>query len=650
MAGLLLADAAGPGRLDAQTSPPPEAAQPASPGSFVNFNFDQVDIRFLVKLVGDLTGRRFVIDKVVEGKITVVTPPQIPIGEIYPLFLSILEANGCALVERDGFYHVVARERRPTPIAPVVGAAAPTPTEGVITKVIHVSYLNAADLRKILEPMIGEGKAGGLGILEATNHLIITDTAESIRRIEKIIEQLDKPGLARITEIYPLKSAAAQDLANELNQAIAGAAVKPVSQGERLSQRLPRPDGATTAAGEAVVVAAPHSNSLILVGTAAQVADLKRLIAHMDVEPQAGHGHLKALFLNYMSSDEAAKNLNALFAKGVDKTQAQKIAIESSLANNALLVDAAPQDFEMVREVIAQLDRPPQQVLVEVMIAELTTTKGRDIGAEILAAGNPAQDSTTIIGGSRASEKSQDLVSQVMAGIVPNGLTFGIAKGSYTDANGNVVPRVPFLININAIDENAKFKILSNIPLWAQNNQQANVTVGKNIPILKSTISAGAGTARDIIQNIDRIDVGLKLSVTPHINPNNEVMMKLNPSIEAILEESTGGQAFTPTIAKREVTTTVTVPDGDTIIISGLIREDTVHQVRKVPFLGSIPLLGWLFKHDVEVVERTNLLIFVTPHVATNLHDTADITGLIQSKTAFDAGIRTNIPKPVEGK
>lgn len=462
--------------------------------AFVNFSFDQVDIRFLVKLVGDLTGRRFVIDKIIDDKITVVTPPQIPVSEVYPLFLAILEAGGCAVVERDGIYHVIAREPRLTPVAPVLRMGEPTPREGIITKVIHITNLNVVDLRKVLESMVAQGKTGGLGVLEATNHLIITDNADNIRRIEQIIEQIDKPGMARVTEIVALKYAAAQNMANELNRAISGASAKRDTPGERLRRRLPKADGSPMIPGDALVVAAPHSNSLILVGTPAQVADLKRIIARMDTEPQTGHGHLKAIFLKYMSSDDAAKSLTSLLAKGVDKPQNQKISIESNIANNALLVDASPQDYEMVRELVLQLDRPPRQVLVEVMFAEMTLKKGSDIGVEFLAGGSPDQGSTIAVGGMRTAEGEDQLMAQVISGIVPYGLTFGIAKGSYVDPDGKVIPYFPALVNVNAMKQITKFNILSNIPLLTQNNQPAGVTIGKNIPILKSTVSAGAGT------------------------------------------------------------------------------------------------------------------------------------------------------------
>ena len=607
--------------------------------TFVNFSFDQVDIKFLVKLVGDLTGRKFVIAKDVEGKVTVVTPPKIPLSEVYPLFLSILDANGCAVTEHNGIYKVLKRARPTVPIAPVRSEGEPMPAGGLVTKVIRLSHVNAAEVAAFLEPLVGGEKTGHLSFLEATNHLIITDTVENQMRIEKILQRIDKPGLAQATEIYHLKYAQAEDIARELNQAISGVYSTIMTRGERLKQRLPRPSRAgATIPCNALVVAAPHSNSLILVGTNMQISDLKEIIKRIDIEPKTGYGHLQAIFLKYLSAEEAAESLNALLSKN-DKAVQNKIAIESSTGNNALLIDAAPQDFEMVKELISQLDHPPQQVLVEVMFAELTFNDNRDIGVEFLGADSLHEGSKVAIGGMRTAEGESELMSNILKGIVPHGLTFGLAKGTYTDAQGNIVRGFPALLNIRAIQENATFKILSNVPLWTQNNQEAKVNIGKNIPILKSTISGGAGTARDIIENIDRIDVGIKLTVTPHVNPNNEILLKLNPCLEAIIESTTGGKAFTPTIAKREVTTTLTVPSGETIVISGLIREDTVSRIRKIPYLGSIPGIGWLFRRTIINKERSNLLIFVTPRVISKFSEARELTEQLRVKT----GLSTNV-------
>jgi len=178
----------------------------------------------------------------------------------------------------------------------------------------------------------------------------------------------------------------------------------------------------------------------------------------------------------------------------------------------------------------------------------------------------------------------------------------------------------------------------------AQNNKEATVSIVQEIPILKSTISSGAGTARDIIQNIERVDVGIKLKLTPHVIPGGEVRMVLNPAIEAVIDPGPSDTPFAPTIAKREVSTTVTVPDGETIVIAGLTREDETRIEKRVPLLGSIPLLGWLFRETVESIEKSDVLILVTPRIVT------DIAAARQLKRDMEArsGVTSDEERPAE--
>jgi general secretion pathway protein D len=190
-------------------------------------------------------------------------------------------------------------------------------------------------------------------------------------------------------------------------------------------------------------------------------------------------------------------------------------------------------------------------------------------------------------------------------------------------------------------------KILSNVPLLAQNNKEASVSVVQNIPILKSTIEGGSGTARDVIQNIERLDVGITLKVTPHVNPNGDVTMQLNPSIQAVIDEGSATTAFTPTIAKREISTTITVPDRQTVVISGLIREDQVKSVSKVPILGDIPILKWLFRHTRTNKVRNNLLVFVTPHIVTDIKQAAELEHALRKRASISV-TATNLEPRVE--
>lgn len=621
----------------------PRAAGQTGFVSYVNFSFDQVDLRLLAKLVGDMTGKRFVLDQAVSGKVTVVTPPQIPSDEVYPLFLSILESSGYSVVEEDGACRVVALGERAVTPARVVGADEAVPRTGLITKVIRLENISAVELKKVLEPMVRGGKAGALAVFGPTNHLIITDTSENIRRVEQVIAELDKRGAANVMEYVRLKHASAEEIALALNAAMKGAGAAGGAVSRHIQQVA---EGAGSLPTDVVLVPAIGANSLVLVGAPVQINELRRVIALMDVEPEPTQGRLNAIFLKYLSAEEAAKGLNALLAKTVEKDARQRIAIEPSTANNALMVEASPSDFELVRALVQKLDQVPQQVLVEILIAEIGMNKDIEFGVQWHAIETPEGGQVVAAGGQLLAD-SDEISDLLTESVFPKGLVLGVSKG-VVNADGTVTPKIPLLVK--ALAEDRDVKILSNVPLWAQNNTEATVSVVENIPILKSTIEGGAGTARDVIQNIDRLDVGIKLKFTPHVNPDREVTMQLNPSIEAIIDEGPADTQFAPTIAKREVSTTVTVPDKATIIISGLIREDQVKTVAKVPILGDIPLLGMLFRHSVDSRQRTNLLIFVTPHIVTDVREAAAMKKTWEDRSSMQISATNLLLKPAKRK
>lgn len=647
-ASLMLTLFCGQAPAQAPTQPGPKlmtaAAKPAG-DAIINFSFDQVDVSTFVKLVGDLTGKKFVVADGVAGKITVVSP-MVTRREVYPLFVTILESAGCSVVQDGEIYRVVALPKRDTVVAPVIGAEEPIPTEGVVTKVFQLQNVTAAELRKVLESKVGGGKAGAIGAIEETNHLLITDTADSIRRIEKIITEIDKPGLSKTTEVVPLEFAGAEEIANQLNQAMmdsdgrlpfgdtAGRIDDPRS-------RLPAVPGTTRGSTRRtlVVVASPHSNSLILVGAPAQIAELKKIIKQMDVDSPSGRGRLNAVFLKYLVADEAAKSISALLAKSDVKVgtvaQKPKISIEPSVANNALMVDAGPGDLEVVKRLIEQLDQPPEQVHIGVMIWEVSSSEGLNLGVEMASLQMPTRVGETVFQGStKLTDSTASLLDSIQSGIFPRGISVSAAHGSGVDADGNITADYPAFVNVDALRKTGKFKVLSETSLEAQNNKEATVSIVSEIPILKSTIQGGSGTSRDVIQNIDRMDVGIKLKLTPHIIPGGEVQMVLTPSIEAVTDPGVAG-AYAPTIAKREVSTTVTVPDGKTIVIAGLTREDKTKIVEKVPLLGSIPLLGILFRHTSDSTEKTDLLIFVTPRIVADMAAAESVMKNWEQKTGL---------------
>lgn len=623
---------------------PPDARPADETARYVNFSYDQVELRILARTVSLATGRRFVVDEDVSGKLTVVTPERIPVDELYPLFLTVLESSGFSAVEEDGVTRILKLPAAATAVGPVVGPRAAAPDRGIITKVLKLHHLSAIEMRKALEPLVRGGREGSLAAVGSTNHLIVIDTAERIRRIEEIVAELDQEGASRTVEVVPLQHASAPQIAAQLQAAMQGAESANQAYARQIRQVT---EGGGALPSEFTVVASPEANRVVLVGTPLQVDEAKRVIGELDRPPPPGTGHLHALFLNYIDAAEAADNLNQLLEKAANQDQRRPIAIEPNESNNALLIDASAADFEYVRSLVSQLDRIPKQVMVEILIAEIGEGRNLDLGVEYSFLEEPVDNRTTGIARFRPGEEDPlfDFINQ---GLFPRGLTAGVTRGEPLTLNGVTFPGITAFITALARDQDVK--ILSNVPLLAQNNQEATVSVVDNIPLLSSTIEGGSGITRDVIQNIERVDVGIKLTVTPHVNPDGDVLMELNPSIEAIVEESSGNVAFTPTIAKREVTTTLTVRDGQTIVISGLIREDIVQENSRVPILGDIPGLGVLFRKSSDRRQRTNLLVLVTPHVVENETVAQELKTEFERRTGLYAPVEQTLPGPQLGE
>ena len=609
----------------------PEAA-PAAPR--VQFSFEQADIRLVTQIVGKITGKKFVVPEGITGKVTILAPGSIAVEEVYPLFLNTLEASGYTVAERDGVYQVVA-----LPAGPALLAGSGI-EGGLVTKLIALKNVSAADVKKSFEPLVRGGKEGALETFAPGNHLIVTDTSANVARLEKLVAEIDKPGSGSVVEVVPLKFASAEAVADQL-RATFGATDSAVNKINRHFQQVAGGTGELPT--DFTVVSAPQANSLILVGLPMQIAETKRIIEKMDVENPNGFGRLNAIFLRYLSAEEASKSLNALLGKAPATEGApvqRDIAIEPSVANNALLVDASPQDFEYVRRLVERLDVVPQQVLVEVLIAEINMEKGLDLGVDLFGIDQPEGSDTGAFGRSRYG--SSDATFNLLTNFAfPQGFAGGIISGTFTGPNGTVYNQIPIYLRAVAGENN--LKILSNIPLWAQNNLEASVSVVENIPILKSSVE-GSGSDRDYIQNIERQDVGIKLTLTPHVNPEREIQLDLNPSIEAVVED-TQNESYTPTISKREVKTTVTVPDRATVVLSGLIREDTTKIATKVPLLGDIPFLGVLFRSTSDSKKRTNLLIFVTPRIVTDMKLAEEEKARLERATSLQ-GSETALDEP----
>ncbi|MGA0369660.1 MAG: secretin N-terminal domain-containing protein, partial [Kiritimatiellia bacterium] len=486
--------------------------QSAEDTPYVNFNFEQVELGTLISLVGEQTGKRFVVDSSVTGRVSVITREKIPQPEVFPLFVAVLEGSGYTVVDRDGTYHVRALRGEDPMEAPVLGVDRKLEGVGLVTRVIKLQHILATDLRPLLEPMVRQAEQGSLSAFAPTNHLIVTDTASNLKRIEELIAELDQPGQSTQLTVIPLKYASARELADQLTRSLIGAE----SSGRQISRRVQEVvAGAGNVPADFSLVAAEQANSLIVSAGPLQLKRIQEMITQLDVPADSvASGRLRAVFLNYLDADAAAKQLSSLLSQRTEQDQRDRIAVEADVANNAVLVDASAMAFASVKELLEQIDRPQQQVMVEVMIVEVAQNNSLDLGVEWSAIDQPRDGSTTVVGRSRPGEV--DAINQLLTeNVFPQGLTFGLARGTVTLPDGTQVARLPFLLQ--ALQGKRDVNILSHVPLRTQNNAEASVSVVNNIPILESLIEGGTGSDRDVIQNIERMDVGIKLTVTPQV-------------------------------------------------------------------------------------------------------------------------------------
>lgn len=590
------------------------------------------------QILSNATGRPFAVAGGVDNAtFSVLLPNNMPLDlpsdDAYAFGLSVLTSAGLSVIEEGNACRIV---RLPEGGGLSVGASSTETNDvhGLVTRVFRLKHVAANDVRLVLEG--GSGKKGWITVLETSNHLVVTDTARTLERVKQLVDELDQPGLSRKTEIVKLSYADAESLAVQLNT-IAAQALQ--SEGAMLAQRLNSQNGspvppALLRAG--IAVAAPRANSLILVGQESQIAEFKDLIGKLDIDVATGYGNLNFIPLQYLKAEDTAKMLTSLLdktaAKSSDGKGVRRIAVEASIVNNALIVDAAPNDFQLVKQLVENLDKVPGQVHVSLLIAEVTEGNGFTWNPRLTAIDTPNRSGETrFSAGSRMEADTSSLVEGASQGVFPQGLSAAIGHGR-ANGEGGFSVAYPGVISIEALKSDSNVNIISETALQAQNNIQAEVKIVDDIPYLKSSVE-GSGSDRDFIQNVDRMEVGVTLKFTPYIVPDNSVRMVLEPTIASVI--STGIDSLNPTIAKRSANTTVTVPDGETIVIAGLTRTSKKKVEHRIPILGSIPLLGWFFRYKSDVEEVTNLLIFVTPTIITSPADAVAPSLKWQKKTGI---------------
>lgn len=559
----------------------------------ITLNLKNAEISALIKTVADITGKNFVVDPRVKGKVTVISSHPMDQDEVYQVFLSILEVHGFSAVSSGNLIKIIPEVKAKQLNIPVSPPASGAPDDLMITRIVQVKNISAAQLVPILRPLIPQ--QGHLAAYPSTNVLILSDRAGNVRRLVKIIKRIDQASDSSI-EVIPLHNASATDIVRVLN----GLLKKP---------------GKGAATSQVTLAADDRTNSILMSGDQNERLRLKAIIGHLDTAlTETGNTHV--VYLSYAKAKDLVSVLTGVStsiekkAPKAAKTGAlgQKVSIQADESSNALIITAPTSVFRSLKSVIAQLDVRRAQVLIEAIIVEISQDKFKELGVQWIVDGRPGGNGP--VGIIKFGTPGIDAVaSSIAGGQAPgflNGATLGFGQFDSSTVN--------FAAILTALSSDSSSNILSTPSLMTLDNEEAEIVVGQNVPFVTGSFTntgASAGAANPF-QTIQREDVGLTLRVTPQINEGNAVQLDIEQEISSIASSALAGASDIIT-NKRSIKTSVIVEDGQVIVLGGLIEDDVQESVQKVPGIGDVPLLGKLFRYNKTTKTKKNLMVFIHP-------------------------------------
>jgi len=534
----------------------------------------------------------------------------------YQAFLSILEVHGYVAVPSGDLVKIVpdANARQvpalDLPSGPVAGS------DELVTQVIQVQNVGAAQLVPILRPLIPQ--YGHLAAHPASNMLIISDRAANVDRMVKIVRRIDLAGDEEI-EVIRLEHASAAEVVRVVTT---------------LSQSVNRGEAGTATMG---IVADERTNSVLLSGDRANRLRIRALITHLDTPLEQG-GNTQVIYLSYADAEDLAARLNDQASQITGQAQAGQqaaptgggrrdgITIWAEPATNALVVTAPPEAMRVLKSVIAQLDIRRAQVLVEAVVAEVSYNRAAELGVSWVIDGSQGGNivgltkfssalNVTDIGGAVLS--GDDSAIGQAAQLIPNGATIGIG-----DFEGNT----RFAAIIRALLGDASTNVLATPSIITLDNEEAELSVGQQVPFITGqfTNTGAAQGSVNPFQTIQREDVGLKLKVTPQINEGDALILEIQLE-NSTLEGQTRGAVDLIT-NERTITQKVLVENGQVLVMGGLVDDQIVEVDEKVPFLGDLPLMGHLFKSQSSSVTKRTLMVFLRPVILRDAKTASNVT------------------------
>ncbi len=567
----------------------------------ITLNFKDADIRSVIETVAELTGRSFIVDPRVQGKVTVITSRQLSETQVYEVFLSILELNGFTAIDSGEVTKIIPAAGAKTRPTPLVTDPDFSPGDAEVSRVIELRTVRAAELVPLLRPLLPQ--EGHLAAHNTSNILIISGKAANVARLEQVIRRIDQDSDSEV-EVVRLGHASASEVAKMLSALQANLGKAGNAPGTTEAMRF---------------VADTRTNSIILSGDKSQRLQARALIVHLDT-PLESSGNIHVLYLHYAKAEDVAKVLQGIIEserkeqkQEGTRTGAASVLIQPDETTNALVIQADPERFRALEDVVRQLDIRRAQVLVEGIIAETSAGKSAELGVQWSYISDAANNRGGF-GGTNFDLTGQGLQKLSRTpGALGDGLSLGYLGGTIS-VLGNEILNIGALLRALASD--ADTNILATPTLVTMDNSEAEIVVAQNVPFLTGQYANTGATAPGVnpFQTIERQDVGLTLKITPQINEGDAIKMDIEQEVSNLSNATNTGAVDLITV-KRQIRTSVIVDDGHLIVLGGLIDDNLRQGVSKVPLLGDIPGLGALFRYRTDQIEKRNLMIFLRPEI-----------------------------------
>jgi general secretion pathway protein D len=636
--------------------------EPKSPDYRVAFSLEDADLPEIVRVIGQLTGKRFIFGgKIRNIKATVYSPQKITVAEAYQAFLSILETNGLTVIPHGRFLKIVETAGVATQATPTYEAGQGAPAEDrYVTRLHRLSHVSAEEVGNVLGKF--KSKDGDIVVYAPGNLLIITDTGTNIRRMMQIVEEVDVGAAGDQIWIEPVHYASATDIANRVNDLF------DIKSGASKDEKGKSPVSA--GAGDLHVsklLPDDRTNSIVIVATERAYMRILEIIKRLDV-PQSGEGEIHVLPLQHADAVELTKTLTEIItgaggnataggaqpkpATGTSGTALQSgvfeagVKVSADKATNSIVVTSSLRDYAQLHHVIERLDLPRRQVFIDAVVLDLDINRSNTLGVNFHGA-------DLVPTGSLGSSLLYGGLNPLSTILLPDPTTLqgmalgvrgpGLPGSSNLLGTGLTIPAFGMLIN--AIATSGDADVLSTPHILATDNEDAEINVGQNIPLqtnsgfagLPSAGASGATGASAGLAGLGllgaggaggaRTDVGTKIKIKPHLNESNEVRLELTEEISEALNPQ--GQLGVVPITKRNAMTKLIVRDQQTVVIGGLMRNRITHSQTEIPILGDIPVLGALFRQTTDAMEKSNLILILTPFI---IREQSDLRTIFERK------------------